>query len=901
MLCAAQDKPQVKVDVSIAGRGDAETLEPGYTVWRPAQGGATDELTVGTLKFRFSVPEGETGHTCRTGWNKTFVQNAEAKAQNGRLTGDGLSLDPTTGCGALTLTISGLPKGTHRLQTCHNRWTNPATTCGWPINVKVNGVLVHAKAEPSFQEPVAANACILTTTLKVETDGAPQTITFYTLEADAPADAGTKQYAEKAPVINSFELNTIGLNAQARNPDPHNGDLHIDADDGTYRLSWSAANRPIVKHILYFGKDSVSVSRMTTPLAELTDTAYALKDLYSMDTYFWRVDEVDGAGQVTPGQVWHFRPRQLAFPGAEGYGRYATGGRGGTVYHVTNLSNDMAPGSFIYGLKGLRGPRTIVFDVSGLIVMSDDHLQDIPSVFTNPYLTIAAQTAPGKGICLKYSNMGIGEESIVRFLRAKRGYGATGNAIGFGTNHTILDHCTAAWGTDETVSARGARMITFQYSMIAEALGIADHKNYPAGTNHGYAATIDGKIGTYSHNLLANCAGRNWSLGGGMDGTNTAVGQMDIFNNVCYNWNRRTTDGGCHQLNFVGNYYKMGPDTRKTILFSQDYENIGSPQSRWQAYVAGNIRENRDHTLTTDKLNDTYQYTLSNGAVDPNTRTDGYGYQTFVTSPFFPSYATIHTARQAFKIVTSDAGATMPCRDNQHVRIVGETLHGNYTYVGSRSGIKGEIDREWDITAESATQGFEDWPEEHRGADFDTDQDGIPNWYERLIGSDEHRASNNEDPDRDGWTLLEDYLEFMAHPYLLIAPGQSATYQLTECFRGFTKSPVYKITSDSRLFSASLTDATVTVTAAGSEGLGRITLEVTDADGDSFSQTLGIAVSGQASGIRTVSAKPEGQVVSRTFFAPDGRQVGTLKSKEPYIMQVMTAKGEVHTAKVLAD
>ncbi|MDO4801790.1 MAG: hypothetical protein Q4A15_06460, partial [Prevotellaceae bacterium] len=119
---------------------------------------------------------------------------------------------------------------------------------------------------------------------------------------------------------------------------------------------------------------------------------------------------------------------------------------------------------------------------------------------------------------------------VCRFLRARRGYGDTGNAMGMsGANHAIVDHTTAAWGTDETFSSRGAKNISFQYNIIAEALGIADHKNYPAGTNHGFAATIDGKIGSHHHNLLVNCNGRNWSMGGGMDGENRAIGQMDIL------------------------------------------------------------------------------------------------------------------------------------------------------------------------------------------------------------------------------------------------------------------------------------------------------------------------------------------------------------------------------------
>lgn len=887
----AQEKPQLKVDISIAGRGDAETLEPGFEVWRPAQGTSTSQ-TFGDITCTLSCPD-NAGYVLRTGWNKSYIQNAENKAQNGRLTGDGVSLDPATGVGEITLTFQGLPVGTHTLQTYHNRWENPANFAGWPMFVSVNGEVVHNCVPTTFWEPISANACLLTTVLEVTQPDVPVSVTFYTLETAVPDNASEKPNANKAPIINGFELNTISITSQAKAPYPNSGDLHVDADNKTCMLSWSPANAEVAGHRLFVGLDSASVAEQEIPLIEKTsaDTTYLLEDLYSMNTYYWRVDEVDSSGNITRGNVWNFRPRQLAFPGAEGYGRYATGGRGGVVYHVTNLNHDHNPGSFLYGLTDLEGPRTIVFDVSGIIEM------DFGSVFSDKFVTIAAQTAPGKGICLKYSNLNICSENICRFLRAYRGYGDTGNALGMsGADHAIVDHTTAAWGTDETVSGRGAKNISFQYSMIAEALGIADHKNYPTGTNHGYAATIDGKIGSWHHNLLVNCAGRNWSMGGGMDGTNTAIGQMDIFNNVVYNWNGRTTDGGCHEVNFVNNYYKMGADTRKTILFSQDYENIGSIQSTWQAYVHGNIRENKNHTLSEDKLNDTYRYTLSNGAIDPNTREDEYQYNTFVDEPFFPSYAEIHTAKDAFKVVTSDCGATMPCRNDHHQRVVNETVTGTYTYVGSRSKIKGEIDHENDCG------GFEAYPEESRGADFDTDQDGMPNWYEVLIESDPEVANNNDDPDRDGWTLLEDYLEFMAHPYLVIALNETQTFNVAPEFVGFTKSPVYSIAcEDTGLFDASIAEGIVTVKAKSRGGIGLITMKVTDAEGSTYEQRLSVAVTGDPSAIHQVFDERNLDIVNREFFTTDGKPVSRMESHEVYIMRLTEANGTVHSMKVLAE
>jgi hypothetical protein len=603
-----------------------------------------------------------------------------------------------------------------------------------------------------------------------------------------------------------------------------------------------------------------------------------------MITYYWRVDEIDAAGNVTKGKIWKFKPRQLAFNGAEGYGRFAQGGRGGVVYHVTSLSNENVPGTLYYGLKNTEmGPRTIVFDVSGIIDFGFE------AIFIQPYVTLAGQTAPGKGICIKGSNINIGSDNICRHMRFKHGYGDTGNAMGLsGSNHTIVDHTTAAWGTDETVSGRGAKNISFQYSMIAEALGIADHKNYGEGTNHGYAATIDGKVGSWHHNLLLNCAGRNWSMGGGMDGENRPIGQLDLFNNVVYNWNSRTTDGNAHEVNFVGNYYKMGPDTRHKVLITQDFEGAINPEGTNKAYVSGNIRENKDGSLSTDKLNDTYNRRASNGGAIPT------GYETFVNEPLFPSYATIHTAKDAFKIVTSEAGATMPMRDDQHLRVVDETIDGTYTYVGSRSGIKGEIDHENDCG------GWEVYPEESRAADFDTDQDGMPDWYEKLAGTNPAAADNNNDPDQDGWTALEDYLEFMAHPYIVINPNSQTTFDAAPWFRGFKKtSPEYSIATGSDLFTASVSGSVINVKTNGNGGIGIITMKVKDNAGTTHEKRLSVAVTGETTGINNVWSEENIDVAKREFFTLDGKQATTFRQNDIYIMKVTDKNGKVYTMKAI--
>ena len=892
---ATAQAQQLKVDISITNRQAQEVQEPGYTLWQAAQG-KTTTIEIDGVKCTLACPA-DAGYEVRTGWSKTYVQNAAYKEQNGRLTFDGISLDPRT-YGSFTLKLEGLPAGQHSIQTYHNCWENPTAFYAAPMTVKLNGTVVHEGVQPSFLQAVAANATLLVTPFTIANDGDAVELEFIT-SASHPGKADNGQANEfQAPVLNGFELNTADITVQAKEPNPANNDMHADCDGGTVTLSWTAANNRVVKHRVYFEKNETDfMNEITRPELPADQTTYTVSNLYSGNTYYWRIDEIYEDGTVSEGAVWTFKPRQLAFPEAEGYGRFAQGGRGGSVYHVTSLSNDNVPGTLKYGLL-LDEPHTIVFDVSGIIDMGFE------AIFTKPYITIAAQTAPGKGICLKASNINIGSDNIARFVRFKRGLGVygenTGNAMGLsGSDHSIVDHCTAAWGTDETVSGRGAKNISFQYSGIFEALGITGHKNYSDGTNHGYAATIDGQKGSWHHNMLLNCEGRNWSMGGGMDGQNRPIGGLDLFNNVCYNWHNRTTDGNCHAVNFVNNYYKMGADTRKTILFTQDFEDAIAPDGIDQAYISGNIRENKNHTLTTDAVNNTYNAT---GNI-PTT------YQYRLDEPLFESYATIHTAEDAMKIVTSYAGATMPMRDEQHVRNVRETIDGTWTYKGSKSGIKGEIDTEADITEHADGKGWEAYPEETRPADWDTDQDGMPDWWEKCVDSNPAVANQNDDPDHDGYTLLEDYLDFMAHPYVIVQPDGQGTIDLKEHFAGFygqngkSVTPAYIVEIlDGSLCTASFNDQKLVVSAVGPKTSGVASLNVTVNDGTTtFTRRFGVAVTGEPTAIQPAWSEDSIQVARREFFTLDGRSVTTMKSHEVYLMKVTDTEGNVYTMKVIKN
>lgn len=758
---------------------------------------------------------------------------------------DGNLTQITDASTSLILTITGMTAGQHTLKAYHNNSTANHTQPDIEVKVDGNVVATGVKFTSSARSNAEAGTSFITFNV---TEGQPVVITYSTVLEEG------KTYTNTRAMINGLEFDVASV--MATDPQPADHDFHAGTDDGTITFSWAAAPEA-VNHKMVLGTDSAEVANATNYEYEGDEPSYTKNGLKSMQRYWWRVDEVDAAGQTYKGKVWACQPRKLAFPGAEGYGRYAIGGRGGVVYHVTSLSGGKEPGTLLYGLVEMDGPRYIVFDVSGIIEL------DFNSYFTKPYAYIAGQTAPGKGVCIKHSNINIGSDIICRHMRFKRGYGDTGNALGMtGADHSIIDHTTAAWGTDETFSSRGAKNITFQYSIIAEALGIADHKNYASGTNHGFAATIGGERGTFSHNLLVNCNGRNWSMGGGLDGNGNAAGELDMFNNVCYNWWGRTTDGGAKWMQFVNNYYKMGPDTRRTELFTAQNESDG-PRTQF-AYVNGNIRENKNHTLTKDALNVTYNAT----GPEPE--------KTWVDTPFFESQATIHSAQDAMKIVTTDAGATMPCRDDQHVRVVRETIDGTYTYVGSRSKIKGEIDHEDDAG------GWEDYPEEHRASDWDTDQDGMPDWYERCINSDPSTANHNDDPDGDGWTLLEDYLDFMAHPYIIIEPNGSGSIDLRQYFAGFfgqngnSVTPTFSLDEGwgSGLIAPHFDGTTLTVKTImpNAESIGRFNVTVSDGE-TTFVRHFSVAVTSDTTAIRSVGDEGEETSKETDIYDLVGRRV----------------------------
>jgi hypothetical protein len=439
-----------------------------------------------------------------------------------------------------------------------------------------------------------------------------------------------------------------------------------------------------------------------------------------------------------------------AFPTAEGFGRHAAGGRGGRVLHVTNL-NDSGPGSLRDAVEQ-SGPRTVVFDVSGLITLESK----LVIRKTNSFLTIAGQTAPGTGICLRKYNLGMlgATNVIIRYLRVRPGNisGATLDGMGMASSDDcIIDHCSISWTLDEAFSSRGAHNITLQRSLISEALNAAGHKKYPPGTQHGYAASIGGDIGSFHHNLLAHCAGRNWSLAGGLSKPkNEYAGRLDIRNNVVYNWSKRTTDGGAHEVNFVNNFYQLGPASKFFYALNAQYG--GFPGSQ-RYFFAGNVMPGH--------------FGLTNQAAGRTATTERGGslpqdYSPWADQPFFDSHVRTHSAPEAYTNVLADVGCNFPALDAHDQRVISEVWAGTFKFQGSVTGLPGLPDSQEDVG------GWEEYPEVHRPADWDRDRDGMPDAWEKTHGlNPQDPGDRNGDLNGDGYTNLEKYLNSLVGEYTL--------------------------------------------------------------------------------------------------------------------------------------
>ncbi len=402
-----------------------------------------------------------------------------------------------------------------------------------------------------------------------------------------------------------------------------------------------------------------------------------------------------------------------AFPGAEGFGAATPGGRGGRVIAVTSLA-DSGPGTLRAAVQ-TPGPRIVVFRVAGLIDLAK------PLRITEPFVTIAGQSAPGDGICLRGSELSIQtHDVIVRYLRVRPGdiLGAEVDAVNIGgTSHdVILDHVSATWSVDEALSPSGAiANITVQWCLIGESLRKSVHKK----GEHGYGSLVRASGGvTLHHNLWVKNTARNPRLGDNYGKPPFPL--FDVRNNVMYNWGGTCSGmtGDDLSANYVANYLKPGPDSspRPPIVLT-DTAHV-------RYFVEGNVVEGRPEQTRGAMA----MFSPGKGRVE-------LAAQAFETAPVRTT-----TAEVAYREVLAGAGAVLPARDSVDQRIIAEARTGTGRIIDSQKEVGG-------------------WPAYKPGAaPVDSDGDGMPDSWETAHGLNPKDATDGAKPGQGGYTNAELYL-----------------------------------------------------------------------------------------------------------------------------------------------
>ena len=456
-----------------------------------------------------------------------------------------------------------------------------------------------------------------------------------------------------------------------------------------------------------------------------------------------------------------------AFPGAEGFGRYVSGGRGGKVYHVTNLE-DSGTGSLRWAISQ-NGSRTIVFDVSGTI-----HLKSVLNI-KGGNLTIAGQTAPGDGICIADYPVSIQANNVIlRYLRFRLGnkYVTENGADswdglgGMDQQDIMVDHCSVSWSIDECLSIYGVKNSTVQWCISSQSLQDAGHSKGA----HGYGGNWGGSGVTYHHNLMAHHESRVPRLGPRY--TTQLDERLDMRNNVLYNWAGNGCYGGeAMKVNIVNNYYKPGPGTAqisavrqrriagigiRTSQYVKTYPAYQPTEHIWgKFYVDGNV-----NSKYSDVTNDNWTY----GIYNQITNSDNDNLFTATTKdtiklsqPIDFVYVTTHTATDAYKKVLAYAGCCLT-RDDVDQLIINDTQNGLATHTGSGNH-NGMIDSQEDNKPVDADANWSAWPTlNSTEAPVDTDGDGMPDSWETANGLDPNNAKDGSIVGEDGYTNLENYL-----------------------------------------------------------------------------------------------------------------------------------------------
>ena len=462
-----------------------------------------------------------------------------------------------------------------------------------------------------------------------------------------------------------------------------------------------------------------------------------LTDLKISTEYYVRAYATNSSGTSYGNEV-SFKTKDttdltIAFPGAEGFGKYTTGGRGGRVFEVTNL-NDSGPGSLRNAIEQ-NYPRIIVFRVSGSIMLQSD------LNISNGNLTIAGQTAPGDGICIANHTTELKADNvIVRYLRFRLGdVTQEANDSFWGRDHQniVLDHCSFSWAIDENGSWYDNKDFTMQWCINSESLY---HSYHPKG-DHGYGGIWGGMGATFHHNLLADNSSRNPRFNGARYNSTHQTELADFRNNVIFNWGFNSAYGGeSGNYNMVNNYYKPGPATssskKNRIVNPSDPFNPSTGYSKW--YINGNYVEG-DTAVTANNWN---------GGVQPDIAPlDSLK----LNNPLPVVYVATQSAQEAYNSVLKSAGCSFPQRDSADMRVINEVQTGLAPYGASyNGGDKGIIDSQNDVGG---------WPVlKSTTAPPDSDHDGMPDAWELSHNLNPYDSSDARLIDSSGYTMVEEYI-----------------------------------------------------------------------------------------------------------------------------------------------
>ncbi len=468
-----------------------------------------------------------------------------------------------------------------------------------------------------------------------------------------------------------------------------------------------------------------------------------------------------------------------AFPGAEGGGMYTTGGRGGEIYYVTNL-NDDGEGSLREALS--KGDRTILFKVCGTI-----HLTKTLEIKRNN-ITIAGQTAPGQGITIADGTVVIKADNIiVRYLRFR--LGDKGSGLDDGSDafwgryreNIIIDHCSMSWSIDEVASFYGNRNFTMQWCVAAEAL---KNSNLHSKGAHGYGGIWGGRNASFHHNMLANNDSRNARIDHPYiygDYLTTHRGHVDVRNNVIYNWGGNSTYGGEDgHFNLVGNYYKPGPASKEREYFvdANSYYSGKKTYCKYaRLYVSGNYHSGSyAASINSNQWSGVY---LHDGEDHAESDVKGMKLSAALSikkDDVQTCYTSTHKASDAYERVLAYAGASLG-RDAVDKRITDNARTDKVAASGSNGSKGGLIDSQEDVGG---------WPEltatqqQIERASKDTDNDGIPDYYEEQLGLNAADAADAQAKNLDPqglYTNLEVYLHWLVRD---ITEAQTASSTYTE-------------------------------------------------------------------------------------------------------------------------